>query len=225
MNITASALELHHLASQTRQLLKEYLHVRNFQKGEFLWMEGETSGMLVAIRSGRVKVYRLLPTGRSITLYLFGPGDVFGFLPFLDGRPYPAYAQAIDDVDAEVMSRSALLDVLRAEPEISLGLIELLGLRLRAAFDLIQNISTPGARSRVASALLGLIPESVNDDPVAIKFPVAAHELAAAIGIAPETLSRALSSLADEGILKRIGHGRYHVLDRKELRLAAEPVV
>ena len=212
------------LAQQARRLLSRHLHVRRFPAGSLLWREGETSGLLVAIRTGRVKIYRLLPNGRAVTLLLFGPDDVFGFLPFLDGRPYPAYAQAIDDVVAEVMPRSALLQALRAEPDLAATLIALLGERLRAAFDLIQGMSTRGVKARVAAALLPLIAEAAEGgDPVVIALPVTAHEFAGAIGIAPETLSRALKALSREGILGRAGPGRYRVLDRRALEEAAEP--
>jgi len=94
---------------QVRQLLRPYLHARSFRRGSLIWREGETSGLLVAIKTGRVKIYRLLPTGRAVTLFLFGPGDLFSFLPFLDGAPYPGHAQAIEDVEAEVLPRAALL--------------------------------------------------------------------------------------------------------------------
>lgn len=221
----SSSPELKDLASQIRHLLSRHLQVRRFRKGALLWREGETSGMLVAIRTGRVKVYRLLPNGRAVTLYLFGPDDVFGFLPFLDGQPYPAYAQAIEDVEAEVMPRSTLLQALRSEPELALTLIAFLGRRLRTAFDLIQGMSTPGARARVASTLLPLISETEHGGPVVIKLPVTAHDFAGAIGIAPETFSRALSSLADDGILERAGPGRYRVLDRQALERASEPPI
>jgi len=216
---------LKELAKQTRQLLSGHLHKHRFRKGELLWREGDTSGMLVAIRTGRVKVYRLLPTGRAVTIYLFGPGDVFGFLPFLDGRPYPAYAQAIEDLDAEVMSRSTLLQTFRAEPDLALMFVGFLGQRLRTAFDVIQNMSTRGVRSRVAMALLPLLPETADSDPVTIKLPVTAHDFADAIGIVPETLSRALSSLANDGVIERAGSGRYRVLDRQALEEATEPPI
>jgi len=190
-----------------------------------LWAEGETSGMLVAIDRGRVKIYRLLPTGRAITLYLFGPNDVFGFLPFLDGLPYPAHAQAIDDVDARVMARPELLAALRAEPELAGALVEFLGRRLRSAFELILGLSAPGARVRVASALLQLIPENAEQTiPISIKLPVSAHELAGVIGVAPETFSRAITSLVEDGVLNRESKGRYRVLDLENLRASAEPV-
>jgi len=212
------------LANQARLLLSRYLHVRRFPAGTLLWREGETSGLLVAIRTGRVKIYRLLPNGRAVTLLLFGPGDVFGFLPFLDGRAYPAYAQAIDDVEAEVMPRSALLQALRTEPDLAATLIALLGERLRAAFDLIQGMSTRGVRARVAAALLPLLADTHEaGEPILIVLPVTAREFASAIGVAPETFSRALKTLSDEGILSRERLGRYRVLNRQGLEQAAEP--
>ncbi len=212
------------LGQRVRDLLRARLVVRRFPRGSLLWREGETTGMLVAIRSGRVKVYRLLPTGRAVTLYLFAPGDVFGFMPFVDGAPYPAYAQAIEDVEAEVMARSTLLQALRAEPELGVHLLSLLGKRLRDAFHMIQSLSTPGARARVAAALLALVPEApASAGPVEVRLPVTAHEFAGALGLVPETFSRALTSLADERLLERVGAGRYRLLDLAALRAAAQP--
>ncbi len=211
------------LGRQVRELLRAHLQVRRFAKGSLLWREGETSGMLVAIRSGRVKIYRLLPTGRSVTVFLFAPGDVFGFLPFIDGGPYPAYAQAIEEVEAEVMARSTLLQALRAEPDLAPPLLSLLGRRLREAVDLIQSLSTPGARARVAAALLALVPESPAEPVgrVVVRLPVAAHEFAGALGLAPETLSRALTGLAEDRLLERAGAGRYRLLDLPALDAAS----
>jgi len=212
------------VTTQARQLLRPHLHIRHFKKGSLLWREGETSGLLVAIKSGRVKIYGLLPTGRAITLFLFGPGDLFGFLPFLDGAPYPAHAQAIEDVEAEVMPRSALLQALRTDPDLAVALIALLGRRLRSAMELVQSISTPGAPSRVAAALLALLLEEPESAPL-IKLPVTAQELAGAIGIAPETFSRALKRLETDRILAREGQGRYRVLDLEALKRAAAPPI
>lgn len=213
---------LDELTNQALHLLRPHLHIRHFKKGNLLWRAGETSGLLIAIKTGRVKIYALLPSGRAVTLFLFGPGDLFGFLPFLDGSPYPAHAQAIEDVEAEVLPRSALLQALHADPDLAVALIALLGRRLRAAMELIQSLSTPGAPSRVAAALLALLLEEPATAPV-IKLPVTAQELAGAIGIAPETFSRALKRLEADGILAREGQGRYRVLDLEALEQAATP--
>jgi len=211
-------------AQEALEILRAYLHVRHFKKGNFLWREGDTTGLLVVVKTGRVKVYRALPEGREVTLFIFGPGDVFGFLPFLDGQAYPAHARALEDVEAEVMPRSTLLQVFRSEPELAVTLIGLLGNRLRACFDLIRSISMPGARARVAQALLALGPldEPTTARPV-IRLPVSAREFAGAIGIVPETFSRAMTSLVQKGILERVGSGRYQVLDLEALKRASDP--
>jgi CRP/FNR family transcriptional regulator len=198
------------------------MRVRHFGKGECLWREGETPGLLVSIRSGRVKTFRVLPTGGTVTVFLFVPGDVFGFLPLLDGGPYPSSAQAVEPVEADVMSRSAFHQILVAEPALALELVTLLGHRLRQAFDVIRSVSTPGARSRVASALLALVPD-VRPPGVRlrIQLPVSAHEFAGALGMVPETFSRAVSGLTKDKILRRIRPGRLEVLDLAGLEGAA----
>lgn len=211
------------LAREAVELLRDHLHVRRFRKDNLLWREGDTSGMLVSLKRGRVKIYRVLPSGRVVTLFLFGPGNVFGFLPFLDGQAYPASAQALEDVEADVMPRSTLLQVLRSEPDLAVTLISLLGRRLRTSFDLIQSLSTPGAQSRVALAILAMVPPGVaGAEATTIQLPVSAHELAGALGLAPETFSRALTGLVQDGIVRRAGSGRYRVLNVEALKEAAE---
>jgi CRP-like cAMP-binding protein len=215
--------QLRELVDEVIRLLQKYLEPQKFHKGSLLWREGDTSGRLVVLRKGRVKIYRILPNARSVTLLLFGPGDVFGFLPFLDGQAYPAYAQALEDVEAEVMPRSSLLGALRTEPDLPITLITLLGRRLRESFDQIQRISTRGTRARVAAAILSLY----HDDEVAgvvpeVRLPVSAREFAGVLGLQPETFSRAMTGLVEDGILERAESGRYRVLDADALEKATE---
>jgi CRP-like cAMP-binding protein len=211
-------------AQEATGLLRDHLHVRHFSKGSYLWHEGDDAGMLVSLKKGQVKVFRLLPSGRNVTLYILGPGDLFGFLPFLDGQAYPASALAIEDVEADVMGRGTLLQALRDEPELAAALIGLLGRRLRASFDLILSLSMSSARARVAQALLTIVPPR---DPATghrvIDLPVSAQEFAGAIGIVPETFSRVLTNLVQDGILERDGSGRYRVLDLDRLEQASDP--
>ena len=92
-------------AGKALEPLAPHFHPRRFPAGTVLWRAGESPSMIVAIETGHIKVYRTLPGGTVAAFYLFGPGELFGFLPFLDGRPYPATAEAIDDVRARTMSR------------------------------------------------------------------------------------------------------------------------
>jgi CRP-like cAMP-binding protein len=210
-------------AAQAREILGPHLHRRRFVAGSLLWREGETSGLLISLDSGRVKIYRLLPNGRAVTVFIFGPGDVFGFLPFLDGEPYPAYAEALEDTDARVMSRDELVSAVREDPQLAVALIGLVGRRLRDAMQQIESLSSPGVLPRVASALAALLHETLEGGGGAgiIRLPVTGGEFAAALGITPETLSRSLTKLVSARVLHRLGAGRFQVLDPAALREAA----
>ena len=210
------------LATEVRALLVPYAHPRTFEAGSLLWREGDDSGILVALESGRVKIYRSLPTGGTVTIYLFGPGDVFGFMPFLDGQPYPASAQALDEATGLVVSRADLRAAFERDPQVALALVKLLATRLREAFERIEQSSVPEVLPRAAAALASLLPEGREAGALAIvELPVRAREFAGAIGIVPESLSRAITKLVRAGVLHRLGPRKFQVLDACALRRAA----
>ena len=212
--------ERERLAREIRALLAPYAHHRTFEAGSLLWREGDDSGLLVALESGRVKIFRAVPTGGAVTIYLFGPGDVFGFMPFLDGQPYPASAQALDEATALVVSRTDLRAAFERDAQVAFALVKLLATRVREAFDRIERSSVPEVLPRVAAALTSLLPQGAGP-PVVVELPVRAREFAAAIGIAPESLSRAITKLVEAGVLHRLGPRKLQVLDTDALRKAA----
>lgn len=210
-------------AGEALEPLAPHFRPRRFPAGTVLWRAGESPSMVVAIETGHIKVYRTLPSGNVAALYLFGPGELFGFLPFLDGRSYPATAEAIDDVCARTMSREGLLRGLRENPAVALPLFSFLGRRLREAFDRIELLSARGALPRVAAALAALLQEGDCGTATIVGLPVSSGEFARALGITPESFSRAVTDLADAGVIHRLGRGRFQVLDPQALRAAASP--
>lgn len=210
------------LGQQARELLAPFFRRRKFAAGKLLWSEGDRAGLVVAITKGRVKVFREPPSGRPVTLYIFGPGKLFGFMPLIDGSPYPASAQTLEEVEALVLTREQLFEALEQRPTLAISLISLLGKRLRESFEHVEGISTRGTQLRVAAALDALMAESPGAGPATlVSLPVAASEFAAAIGISPESFSRAVTRLGALGLVHRLGPRRLQVLDPEGLRTLA----
>ncbi len=210
--------------AQVRALLSPWFHQRRYPAGAHLWHQRDPGeqGALVALDRGHVRAYRRQPDGQEVTLYVFGPGTVFGFLPFVDGLPYPSSAVAVEETQALVMSRGALLEAVRSDPAIALTLFSHLGLRLREAFGTIERLSIRGVMPRVLSALSNLLPNPVAAGGLTIlTLPTTARSFASTLGIRPETLSRALTALVEEGVLHRLGPRRYQVLDPQALRASS----
>lgn len=205
------------VTATARELLRPWLQRRVFAAREALWSEGTEGRLLVSIERGRVKIFRGSP---AVTMFLFGPGDTFGFLPFLDGRPYPASAQAITEVEAWVMEREALVEAFSTDPGVALALVGLLANRLRLAFQRIEQSATPEVLPRVAGVLVALLPARATATTV-VELPVSGQELAAAIDVVPESFSRAVTAMVKAGVLHRLGTRRFQVLDVARLRDAA----
>lgn len=197
--------------------LEPYLRTRHYPAGQVLWIEGEISGRLVILVRGRVKSVRVLPDGSSILLYVFSAGDIFGFLPFVDGAPYPATAIAVDDIEARVMSRSELRQAIQKDPQVAMNLLGELGKRLRQAFGRLADQAQRSSVARVAASLTLLLPSSPQDPTLIIDVPSPIHNFAADLGISAETFSRAVTQLTDIGVLKRLAAPRLQVLDARRL--------
>lgn len=207
--------------STTVEVLRPYLRARRYHAEQVLWIEGEVSGRLVLLEEGRVKAIRTLPDGSSILLYVFGPGDVFGFLPFVDGGPYPATAIAVDDVMAQVMTRSALRTAIQRDPNVAMALLGALGARLRQAFGRIGDYVQRSAAARVAAALSLLLPSHTSTQGTIIAIPSPIQGFAADISMTAETFSRAVTQLVDAGVLHRLASPQLQILDIERLQAIA----
>lgn len=209
------------LAQDALDVLVPHFHPRRFPAGSLLWREGDPANLLVLVDKGRIKAFRELPSGRSVTLLMFGPGEILGLAPFFDGGGYPATAQALDDVDARVMERQDLLRAIDSK-RVVLTLFSLFAGRLREAFQTIEQISHRGAIPRVAGALVALLTEAPSKQGFHfIALPTTAGVFAEALGLAPETFSRAMTHLVKAGAIHRINARHYQVLDAGKLHQEA----
>ncbi len=84
-------------------------------------------GSMFVLLDGTARVVR---DGR--TTYRLGPGDVFGELALLDGKPRSASVVTDSAVETARLSRSAFLELVRSNPDIALRMMEVLASRLRA---------------------------------------------------------------------------------------------
>ena len=212
------------ITAEICHMLKPYFALRRFKDGELLWREGDTEGMLVSLVEGRVKIYRLLPEGNATTNYIFGPDDLFGFMPLFDDAPYPAYAQAIGDVRARIVTKAKLHAAIRQNPDLALLLLKQLSRRLREAFEHVDVLTVRGVARKVAMALTSLFTDTPDCDGTGIvTLPVVSGEFAGLYGLTPESFSRGITRLVDDGVILRLGNNSFQILKPDILRRLARP--
>jgi len=209
------------LAQDLLGLLGPRLIRKRFKAGTCLWHEGDPAQRCIVIDQGRIMAFRQLPSGRTVPTCLRGPGEIVGFPPLFDGAGYPTTVQVLEDLEARVLVRADLLRAVQDGPT-ALLMFKLFANRLREVFKVVDQVSHRSAVPRVAAALLALIGEHpAKGGFTLVSLPLASSTLATALGLAPETLSRAVSQMAAEGILHRLSPRRYQILDLDRLRSLA----
>lgn len=106
---------------------------REYQAGEHVFEINEQGDHLYFLVSGKVGIS--IEQDPSVPHYIdtLGPGDCFGEMNLLDELPRSASAHVLEDSVLLALGKGQLRGLLLSYPEISIGMLRSLSLRLRDA--------------------------------------------------------------------------------------------
>ncbi len=177
---------------------------RRFSAGETVFAEGEPCAGLYVVESGHVRIFKSSAGGREQVLSVDGPGSSIAELPVFDGGNYPASVTAMDNATLLFVSKQDFQALCLTHPQVALKVLRVVGSRLRRLVGIIEELSFTTVRHRLAAFLVRLARSSGTSTPagVEVTLPVSNQELASQIGTVRELVSRNLSRLQAEGMLK-----------------------
>ncbi len=184
---------------------------RSFGSGQSVFRQGDPARGLYIVLRGRLKVFKLSPTGREQILMMMGPGEPVGEVAVLSGEAYPANAEAVEDSETLYVPREVFLELVKKEPELALRLLGALSARLRSFATLIEDLALKDVAQRLAAYLLTLAEagsgaaEEDGGRVSRVHLPLSKTQLSATVGTVPETLSRAFRQLGEAGIIEAQG--------------------
>jgi CRP/FNR family transcriptional regulator len=176
---------------------------KRFQKDEQLFAEGDPCTGLYLVAAGKIRIFKLSPSGREQILAVEGPGSSFAELPVFDGGNYPAAASALEDTEVLFVSRKDFQNFCREHPEVALKVIAVVGSRLRRLVGIIEELSFTTVRQRLIALILRLAQAGGirSNQGIRIELTKSHQDLAAELGTVRELVSRNLSRLEAEGFL------------------------
>ncbi|MEK7214702.1 MAG: cyclic nucleotide-binding domain-containing protein [Chloroflexota bacterium] len=118
-----------------------------FSAGAVIFQQADPGDRVYLIRAGRAKVVRHSSGGAELVLATLNPGDVFGELSVLDGKPRSATAVALEQVEGVALATDRFVDFLKARPEAALCIMRLLTTRLRQTDDALQDATFAESRA------------------------------------------------------------------------------
>jgi CRP/FNR family cyclic AMP-dependent transcriptional regulator len=197
--------------------LADCLGRRTFGRGVFIYHKDSPGQVLYIIESGRVRLFIISDAGQEISTNLFGPGEVFGELAALDGRPRATGAVAVETTVVLTLRREDLLRCLTTCPRLAENLIDVLTGRLRYAMRGIEDLSYLDVNGRVAARLLDLTGRSsVHGGDAELDLQLTQSELASWVAASRESVNKVLAFFRSKGLIVLDGT-RITILDRRGL--------
>jgi CRP/FNR family cyclic AMP-dependent transcriptional regulator len=179
----------------------------DFSAGQIVFSEGEPCKGLFVVESGAVKIFKTSASGREQVLAVEGPGGSVAELPVFDGGAYPASAIALNEARLLFVSKRDFQALCVEHPPVALKVLKVLGGRLRQLVGIIEELSFTTVRHRLVVLLLRLARRRGKPTARGVEFtiPGSNQELASHVGTVRELVSRNLSRLQAEGLIRMEG--------------------
>lgn len=191
---------------------------RRFAKKEAVFREGAPADGFFIVASGKVKVFKLSREGKEQILHVLEAGQTFAEAVIFEGGAYPAHAEALDDAELLFVPKRPFIELLGRRPNVAIRMLASLSRWLKRMTDLAESLSLRDVETRLIFYLSeelkarGIPPK----DGAELELPIGKNVLASRLGTVPETFSRTLKKLQDDGLIDVRGK-RIRIVSAKSL--------
>ncbi|UFJ41763.1 Crp/Fnr family transcriptional regulator [Brevibacillus humidisoli] len=199
--------------------LKEIMSEKLFPAGTHLFSEGDPADKLYYLSQGKVRITKAVDDGKSLIVYLYHEGDMFGQIdPFATSTHYFG-AEIIADATVGIVQQRELEALLRQHGDLSVEFVKWMGLMHRLTQTKLRDLMLFGKTGTLCSLLLrlGNTYGVEKESQILLSQRFTNTELANMIGTTRESVNRSLASLKKAGAVS-YEDGRIVILDPPYLR-------
>lgn len=206
------------LPSDVIDRLTARTETRTLERGDLLFAQSDPSTELFVVVEGNIAIATKSTDGRESLVAVMEAGGLFGELGLFDDGPRSADARALTPATVVALGFEHVRDVLNEQPDLLWIVVRLLAMRLRATDEALADAVFLDVPARTAKRLLELA-----GDEDEVQLPMTQEDLAGLVGASRERVNKALALFVKLGWVEATGRGRYHILEREELTLRANP--
>ncbi len=194
---------------------------KQYKKNEPVILPGDRKRRVYLLKKGHIKLCRLSPDGKSVTLAILDPGEIFGEMRALDNRPSTVVAEALNTLESVTVceiNHDDFENYLLRFPEIAVKVLKLVGAQTAQLESRIEDLAFRSVPSRLASLFVDLSSKygERSSTGMRISLRLTHQNLADLVGATRETVSVIIGEFARMGIIAR-NKGHISLLDKRKL--------
>jgi CRP/FNR family transcriptional regulator, dissimilatory nitrate respiration regulator len=188
--------------------IADHMQLREYERGEALFWEGDACDGLYVVLQGSAKIYRLSLQGRQYIVRVLQEGDTFAEVPAFDGGINPVNVEALESCKLWVIESEILRELILSHPQFAKKVLVNFGTMLR---QMVRQVSEM-AFYQVTHRLARLINELPPDDMGTVSL-MTQEQMAARLGTVREVVARSLKELERSGAIQ-VENRRIRILDQ-----------
>lgn len=205
-----------HIPDKDLAVLANDFRLREYEKGEIIFHQGDHSRDLYVIVEGKVRIFRTSPSGNETSIDIFSTCDVIGEFSTVDNQPRSATARAVTRCTLLAMTQERFLQRVREMPDLALGMMRLLASKVRWTAAYAEAIAQFDAAGRLLHILL-LYNEEFGQEiekgkTYVLDLSLTQSDLASLVGARREWVNRLLRDWRKRGLMDYQG-GKIVILD------------
>lgn len=171
---------------------------RHLEPEALLFLEDEPCTGFFVLVEGAIQLTRASANpGAHPTLAVVTPVNSFAEAAMFGGGAFPATATAVKPSKVYHFPRAAFLGAMRDDPDLALAIIHAQAVWLRRLTTKIEQLASSDSLDRLRAWVSEQVPAGGT-----LVLQVTKKTLAAQLGMTPETLSRSLRMLQNQGFLQ-----------------------
>ena len=182
--------------------LQSHVHIRQYDKESIVFYEGDKSEYLYILLDGTVRMYKTSPKGKQIHMHNFDAPEAIALFVVFEDIPFPASCELLTDGYIGLLPLEKFHACL-SNASFSATLVKALSKRMKMLSHLLHKETVYSSEAKIAEILY--------TNP-SIFERLKNTEIAAMLNMTPETLSRILTKLKKENII-RIDEHKVTIID------------
>lgn len=194
--------------------------VRRLAVGASVYREGDEATHIYEVKTGILRLTRVLANGRRQVIAFALPGDVIGFP---DGGNHHTDCDVLESCEVTAHPRAAL-DAGRRDPDTHERLLRAALREISAMQDHVMMLARKSALEKVASFLMVLADRTGTrrGNHISIDLAMKRSDIADFLGLTIETVSRTITQLRNSGVIALESAQTVVILDHAALAEAAD---
>lgn len=186
------------LSSELEELRSIRHSIKEYQKGAYLFQEGDPIKGVYIVQAGKVQIGKITPNGRELTLRICGPQQLVGEVTvFSNQSAYMLDAKAIEDVVCMKIHIEDLEEALLDNSRLAVAFMKWMGIDQQKTQTKFRDLMLHGKKGALYSTLIRLsnsygVPHG---EGVLIDMVLTNQELANFCGMTREVVNRMLNDL------------------------------